>query len=175
PKAIYDPVADRFILVFLNGSTTTTSRIVICFSASNNPTGTWYFYTLNGNPNNDTTWSDYPAVSLTDSELFITVNSIIPNQPWQTGFAQTLAWQIDKQAGYNGDSTMTSELWTNIKYNGTMIRYLCPVNGGSKPYGPHMYFLSNRNFGIQNDSIWLIEITGSKNDTNTKVTVQQVT
>src|SRR5437867_3910845 len=81
PKAIYDPVADRFILVYLNlnGNTNTTmvssTRAIIGFSATNDPTGAWNMYVLQGNPVNDTSWTDYPAIAITQDELFLTCNA----------------------------------------------------------------------------------------------------
>ncbi|MEM7040751.1 MAG: hypothetical protein AAF570_27565, partial [Bacteroidota bacterium] len=94
PKVVYDPVEDRFILVVLNGSTPLVSRIIIGFSQTNDPEGDWNLYSVSGDPVQDSTWSDYPAISITEGELFITVNQIIPGEPWQTGFAQSIIWQI---------------------------------------------------------------------------------
>ena len=43
PKVIYDPLSDRFILVFLEGSTSSDTRIVVGFTETNDPTQTWNF------------------------------------------------------------------------------------------------------------------------------------
>src|ERR1043165_4948883 len=48
PKTIYDPVQDKFIVVFLNGFTDTTSSSTVAFSASNDPNGAWNMYELPG-------------------------------------------------------------------------------------------------------------------------------
>ncbi|MFT6111808.1 MAG: hypothetical protein ACJAXV_000588, partial [Bacteroidia bacterium] len=50
PKVLYDPTTDRFILVFLEGSNSDDTRIVVGFTQTNDPTGLWNFYAINGNP-----------------------------------------------------------------------------------------------------------------------------
>lgn len=164
PKALYDPENDRFIVVFLNGTSPTFSKIILAFSSTGNPADSWNLYYLTGNPLNDTTWSDYPAIAITGGELFITVNQIIPGLPWQTGFSQSLIWQIDKMAGFAGDSLLNATLWKNIRFGDGPIRNLNPVGGGSRIYGPNMFLLSNRNFAIQNDTVFIVEITGPQED-----------
>lgn len=158
PKLLFDPKQEKFILVFLNGFTDSTNYIVVAFSETNDPNGNWNLYALPGNPFNDTTWSDYPMIAMTDQELFITVNFLCTGCSWQAGFMQSVIWQINKEDGYNGDS-LTTELWSNINYGGKPLRNLTPMRGGSTTYGPNMYFVSNRNFDLTNDSIWILELT----------------
>lgn len=157
PKVMYDPLEDRFIAVVLNGFNSTYSKIIVAFSQTNDPTGVWNFYVLPGNPFNDTTWFDYPALNITKNELFITGNQIRENVSWQLGFKQTVIWQIRKKEGYAGLPLVTN-LWDGIAYNGRKIRNLHPVKGGSSIQGPGQYFLSNRNFDIQNDTIFILHI-----------------
>ena len=71
PKVIYDPLADRYISVILNGRDE-YSNIIIGFSKTNDPTGKWFFYVFNGNYKNDTTWFDYPTIAITKDEFFLT-------------------------------------------------------------------------------------------------------
>lgn len=157
PKVIYDPIEDRFIAVVLNGFNSMYSKIIVAFSQTNDPTGVWNFYVLPGNPFNDTTWFDYPALNITENELFITGNQIKENVSWQLGFKQTVIWQIRKKEGYAGLPLVTN-LWDSIAYNGRKIRNLHPVKGGSAIQGPGQYFLSNRNFDIQNDTLFILHI-----------------
>lgn len=49
-----------------------------------------------------------------------------------------------------------------------------PIGGGSKLYGPDMYFLSDRNFDIQNDTIFLLHISDDLSDTSATLTVVPV-
>jgi Secretion system C-terminal sorting domain len=179
PKVMYDPKADRFVLVCLVGTLDTNSKVIVGFSKSNKPNGQWNLYVLPGNPiingnGNDTLWTDYPMISMTEKELFLTVNLLYNNTPWQTGFAKTVIWQMKKDSGYAGKAVLGSVLHTNIKYNGKHLRNLCPVKGGSKLHSPNMYFISNRNFASQNDSVFLVNVTDTIGAPNATLTVKAV-
>jgi hypothetical protein len=63
--------------------------------------------------------------------------------------------------GYNGVTTLNSVIWENNTEGGINIRNMHPVRGGIYPKGPNQYFLSNRNFALQSDSIYLVEITNT--------------
>lgn len=168
PRVYYDPRNDKFILVFLNGYTPETSYIIVAFSETNDPLGFWNLYALPGNPKDNNLWTDYPMLALTKNEVFITGNLIIPDEPWQTGFSETLIWQMKLKEGYEGDD-IEAVFWDSIYYADAPVRNLCPVKGGSTTYGPDMYFLSNRNFSESNDSIFIIHITGELDDALTTV------
>ncbi|TND07784.1 MAG: hypothetical protein FD123_2935 [Bacteroidetes bacterium] len=171
PKVIYDPLNDRYILICLAGFTDSTSSIILGFSQPGVPTGAWNMYELPGNPLNNGYWTDYPAIAITQQEVFITVNLLQNNMPWQTGFVETLIWQINKNDGYNGDS-LSTQLHNNIQFGGRPIRNLCPVKGGSTIYGPDIYFLSNRNLDVNNDTIFLVHLTDTMNAPGQQITVQ---
>ena len=157
PKVIYDPSSDQFILVFLNGYTDSTSSITVAFSQSNDPNGAWSLYELPGNPFNNGLWTDYPMMAMTEKELFITANLLYPDSSWQTGFNETIIWQINKHSGYKG-LALNAVVHHNILFGGRPVRNLCPVKGGSKLYGPEMYFLSERNLDPQNDTVFLVRL-----------------
>lgn len=168
PRVRYDPLNDRFVLVFLNGFTPETSYIIVAFSQTNDPTGIWNLYALPGNPKDNNRWTDYPMIALTEEELFITGNLIIPDEPWQTGFSETLIWQMSLDKGYAGD-TLDAIFWDNIYFGGTPIRNMNPVQGGSTLYGPDLYLLSNRNFSESNDTIFIMHVTGKLDEASTIV------
>jgi hypothetical protein len=171
PKVMYDPASDRFVLVCLVGFTDSTSKIIVGFTQTNNPAGSWNLYTLPGDPLNYGLWSDYPMISMTDKELFLSINLLYNDSTWQAGFVETLVWQINKEEGYNG-TALASDLHSNIKYNGKAIRNLCPVKGGSHLYSPNMYFVSNRNLASQNDTVFLVNITDTIGAPTGTVTVK---
>lgn len=158
PKVIYDPQQNRFVMVCLVGFVDSTSKIIVGFSQSADPNGAWNLYVLPGNPLNNSLWTDYPMLSLSKKELFITVNLLTNNSSWQTGFKETLIWQITKSKGYSG-TALNSLLHHNIAFNGRAIRNLCPVRGGAQLSGPDMFFLSNRNLDAQNDTVFLVHLT----------------
>lgn len=160
PRAIYDPIADRFIVVFLQGSTSADTRVITGFSQTNDPNQSWNFYVLPGNVWGDSSWSDYPIISLTNKELFITLNRVKDNTPWQTGFVESLVWQVNKADGYAGDS-LHKRLYHDIQYQGKSIWSVCPVKGSNELGGPNQYFVSVRPSDLKNDTVFLHEITNS--------------
>ncbi len=160
PRAIYDPEQDRFIVVFLQGSTSLDTRIIVAFSETNDPSKTWNLYAIPGNFTGDSSWSDYPIVSLSKDELFITVNRLKDNTSWQEGFIESYIWQVDKMRGYAGDS-LVQKVYQNIKYNQKSVWSICPVKGGSRLYGPFSYFLSQRPSDLSNDTLFIHSISNT--------------
>lgn len=169
-KLLYDPASDKFIIVYLAGFLDSTSNIIVGFSQSSDPLGLWNMYYLQGNPISDTSWSDFPAIAITENELFVTVNLLKNNESWQNAFKQSVVWQIDKSAGYSG-TLLPIRLWYNILYGGKSMRNLNPIGGGSQLYGPDLYLLSDRNFDIQNDTIFLLHISDDLSDTSATLNV----
>lgn len=175
PRVVYDPDEDKFILNFISGTTDSTSYLIFGFSKTNDPTGDWNLYVLPGNPYDDESWSDYPMMATTKDELFFTINLLRhrkPGETWKETFKQTIIWQIDKKSGYDGDTELKTKLYGDIEWDGKPIRNVCPVEGGTGNYGPNMYFLSNRNFDLENDTIFFIEVTGKMNDARTKTVIK---
>lgn len=170
PKVLYDPTEDKFIIVFLNGFTDSTSYVIAAFSESADPLGSWNLYSLPGDPLNNSLWSDYPMVAVTEKEFFLTINLLYNNMSWQLGFAETIIWQINKESGYTGQ-TLNSVMHNGIQHSGTPVRNLCPIKGGNYVYGPNMYFLSNKNLSVESDTIFLVEITDTINSLTGILTV----
>lgn len=161
PRAIYDPIADRFIVVFLNGTEHTNNNAIVCFSKTNNPTGEWNCYKVPGNPlPNDTTWSDYPIVGITKEELFMTFNLLKDNTDWRDGFTRSIIWQIPLAKGYAGEELET-KLYSDIKFKDRFVWSICPVHASDEIQGPNMYFLSVRPDAAQNDTVFLHEVTNT--------------
>lgn len=157
PKVHYDPDEDKYILCALS-RTDTTTNIYMAFSETNDANGNWNLYRLEGNPRDNNSWFDYPMLSISTYEVFLTGNSIRNNEPWQTGFEETLIFQMDKMDGYRGDS-LGLRIWSDIQFGVLTLRNLCPVKGGAGNFGPNHYFLSNRNFDILNPAFFIVEVT----------------
>jgi hypothetical protein len=121
PKLLYDPESDRFIAVYLAGTTDSTSNIIAAFSNTSDPNGTWNLYAIPGDPFNDTSWSDYPAIALSHDELFITMNLLHNGGEWQTSFRQSVIWQINKSTGYSG-SSLDAKVWHNLQFDNVFLR-----------------------------------------------------
>ena len=160
PRTIYDPIADRFIVVYLQGSTSADTRIIVGFSETNDPTKAWNLYQIPGNITGDSSWSDYPIISLSKTELFITVNRLRDNSSWQEGFIESYIWQVETAGGYAGDS-LVQKVYNNILYNNKPVWSICPAKGGSTLHGPDMYFLSHRPADLNNDTVFVHYITNT--------------
>ena len=161
PRVVYDPDQDRFILVFLQGSSSLDTRIVVGFSKTNDPSKTWSFYTIPGNITGDSSWSDYPILSLSKDELFITINRLKDNTFWKNGFLESYIWQVDKMNGYNSDTVLTTKNYNNIQYKGKSIWSICPVKYAHHLEGPGMFFLSHRPSDLSNDSVFVHYISNT--------------
>jgi hypothetical protein len=161
PKVTYDPVNDRFILVFLEGSNSSDTRIVVGFTETNDPTQNWNFYALNGRPLGGETWSDYPIIAHNKEDLYITVNLLRDNESWQEGFVESFIWQINKQDGYDGVEDLTTNLFSSITFNGESVWSICPVQPALDFDVPYMYLLSVRPDAAQNDTLFLHKITNT--------------
>ncbi len=156
PKVMYDPDMDRFFFVCLAGINN-YSHILVGFSQSNDPLGTWNFYAFPGDYATDGTWFDYPTIAMTRNEVFVTGNKLVYNGSFQTGFVRSVIYQIRKADGYAGQ-TLSSQIWDQVNYNGRPVRNIFPVKGGDAFHGPAQYFLSNRNMDTLNDSVFLLQI-----------------
>ncbi len=163
PRIIYDPEQDRFILVLINGSRCHDSQIVLAFSQTSNPRGAWNLYALDGCLNDDGTFADYPMISITKNELFLTYNEVHSDSTWQAGFFGTQIHQINKMNGYNGE-TLQRRVWQDISYNGRLLRNICPVRNADEVLPSSMYFLSTRNFDLSNDTLFVLHLTGEQDD-----------
>lgn len=163
PKFIYDRNEDRFIITFLIGTIYQNSNICVAFSSSNNPLDPWNVYILSGNPLGTNHWTDYPAIALNEDELFITGNLLQNNMPWQTAFQQSLIWQIDKFDGFDGNDSLDFDIWSNIIDDTINIRNIHPVRGARELQKTKQYFLSNKNFSAESDTIYMIEIDNTLN------------
>jgi hypothetical protein len=170
PKIIYDPLKDRFVMIFLNGFTDTTSYIILGFSNTTDPMGDWNFYGLWGNPIDNNTWSDYPVVGISSHELFIGINTFTNGSSNNSGFVETCFWQIGLNEGYKGNELKTNYYY-NILQNTQPIFNITPIKGGSSSYGPNMYLLSNRNLAIENDTIFLLEVTDTIDSPNRQLKI----
>ena len=174
PKFIYDPIEDKFIVTFLIGTSPSTSHIFVAFSTTNDPMDDWNAYILKGDALNTNHWTDYPAISITEDELFITGNLLLSGVSWQLGFNQSLIWQIDKQSGYNGLDSLNYAVWSDIKDDSIMIRNIHPVRGARELQSNEQYFLSNKNFSIESDTLYLMKVSNTLESDSAEFTMERI-
>lgn len=144
PRVIYDVISDRFIFVILHGSTSSTSKILVSFSKTNNPQDGWWVYTLNGNSSHSNCWFDFPSIGISNNELYISGNMFSDADIYQGN----VLFQIPKQAGYNGGS-LNYQYWTDVKDGNNNTGFtLVPISKGqSGSYGPGTYLVSSYSGG----------------------------
>lgn len=150
PIVVYDSQADRFVMIAIHGFTSATSKLIVSFSKTNNPTDGWWIYKLSGNPLNDFCWLDYPKLGISNNEIFVTGNLFNDN----TGFSESVIYQIDKNNGYSG-TNLDWILWSNIVGSPLTI---IPVSYGQQGnYGPGLYFVNQS--PTSGNTVNLYEIT----------------
>ena len=174
PKFIYDHEEDRFILVFLVGNKPANSHVCVAFSSSNNPMDDWNVYMLKGDALETNHWTDYPAISITKEDLFITGNLLQDGVSWQLGFSQSIIWQIDKSSGYSGADSLSFNLWSDIKDESINVRNIHPVRAARDLQDNKQYFLSNKNFSQESDTLYLIKIDKSQNSGNANIELTRI-
>ena len=160
PRVMYDPFKDRYIVVFMHGTTDKNSFIIVGFSTTNDPAKPWNVYKIPGTPIQDSVWSDYPIVSQTKEDMFFTVNLLHNGSSWEEGFVEAVIWQLNKEDGFNGD-TMHKNFFHNIKYNGVSIWSICAIQNGPMPEGVDNYFMSVRPYAKENDTLFVHRITNT--------------
>lgn len=170
PRVIYDNKNDRFIVVLLHGFSSSTSKILVCFSKSNNPLNGWNIYQMSGCPFGDTSWSDYPNIGLNDDELFIGLNRFgdAPDYNWK----KTYLYQIGLIEGYNGQ-TLQYGLWDEIYTpdSNDGITLVSASEGMGRSLKDKMYFVQ-----LMPDSgsyVYLYTLTGNLAAANPSLTVAQ--
>ncbi|HIA37766.1 MAG TPA: T9SS type A sorting domain-containing protein [Flavobacteriales bacterium] len=151
PVVLYDSGADKFFMVVLHGSSSTTSKVVLCFSKTNNPSDGWWFYQLTGNPLNDNCWFDYPKIGVSNNEVYVTGN-LFKNS--SNTAEQSVVYQIQKASGYSGGSLIW-QFWHSISENPFA---LVPASYGQQGnYGPGIYLISTFENGAA-DKLFLYDL-----------------
>ena len=149
PKVIYDSGSDRFVLVVLHGSNANNSKVLVCFSKTNNPQDGWWIYALTGNPLNNNCWLDYPGLGVSNNEIYITGNLFQGNS-----FNQAVLYQIPKAPGYAGNS-LDWQYWSDLSNDPYDAFTLVPASYGYEGnYGPGIYLVSNESSGANAIRFW---------------------
>lgn len=168
PRVLFDPIADRFIVLFMEGTLDINSKIIVGFSTTNNPLDPWNMYMVPGKPTKDSIWSDYPIVSQNRHDLFFTVNLIGNNASWEEGFTEAVIWQLNKADGYKGDS-LHKTVFTGIKHNGKALRSICAIQNGWMPDGDDNYFVSVKPIDKVNDTLFMLRVTNTQSSGKAKL------
>ncbi|RNI29113.1 T9SS C-terminal target domain-containing protein [Rufibacter latericius] len=176
PHVMYDPEQDRFLVVFLTGHVAEESQIHLVVSASADPVGTWHSYTLDGNPLNDDTWSDFPSLAVSKNEIFITANSFANGSTNNSGFRQSGIWQLNKQNVLAGLplSVSDSRYFHSIRFKDELLFNITPVKSSSGVGTLPFYFLSNEAItASQSTKLLLLTLASPLPDQSAKLAIQE--
>ena len=144
PRVIYDPDADKFIMLVLCGNTPATSTIVVAFSENSNPNEGWYLYKFSGDPGNENLWFDYPSIGISTDDLYVSGNQYTA----EGTFVQSLIYQVEKAPAYLGEN-INVLMWQDIRDAwGNPDFTIVPVSFGfDGTIGPGIYLVSTDSQG----------------------------
>ena len=105
PIALYDQLADRYIMTeFNNKAETTTEGLTFAISQTNDPTGAWYVYFFS----TGTTFPDYPKFSVWTDAYYATTNDFANG----SSYAGSTAYAFDRTKMLAGNATATMQKFT---------------------------------------------------------------
>src|SRR3989441_2021689 len=134
PSAVYDGIADRWIISQFSVSTT-PYLMCVAVSTSPDPTGSYYRYSFSyGNTN----FPDYPKLSVWPDAYYLTVNFFANGST----FAGAGVAALDRTKMLAGQAATQQLFQTSTQYGGL----LAPTAGGARlpPAGSPHYFLPPR-------------------------------
>jgi len=73
PKALYDPINDRWIIIVLSGGGSANSSINIGVSQTSDPSGSYYIFRVDADSTN-TNWADFPTIGFNQNWVAVNVN-----------------------------------------------------------------------------------------------------
>ncbi len=107
PKVVYDPHADRFVVVALEheatslGDASNASRILVAVSNTSDPNAGWHVQAINSKlsiSGNDT-WADYPGLAVDGQAVYVTTNQFAFSNG---AFLGERLWIVNKNPLYSG-------------------------------------------------------------------------
>ena len=163
PHVLYDAKKDRFIFCVnyykvsnLYDPLNFKVGVEIAFSKSNDPMDGWNFYFYPDTAFDDNSVDDYPQLGMSDDEVFITEVAFDKSDH----FTHSRIIQADKNAGYAGAASISSQFYY-VGLSKFTKGSVVPVSGGSKTYGPNMYFMMSYENGKPSDKYYVLEMTNT--------------
>lgn len=89
PKIIFDPYENKWIFLMPSSSNAELSRLLVAVSENSDPTGNWFLYVFDTDPNNNH-WFDYPNFGFNKNWIVVTGNM------FGGGFGYTSVFVLDK-------------------------------------------------------------------------------
>ncbi len=105
PIALYDQLADRYVLTeFNNKAETTTEGLTFAVSQTNDPAGAWYVYFFS----TGTTFPDYPKFSVWPDAYYATTNDFANG----SSYSGSTVYAFDRTKMIAGNATATVQKFT---------------------------------------------------------------
>ncbi|MBF0519197.1 MAG: hypothetical protein HQK92_05685, partial [Nitrospirae bacterium] len=152
-KVIYDQFNSRFIVTSVSGESGPNAYLLVGVSATSDPTGTWYMWSINVSLNNGTTstnnWGDYPQLGFDQNYIYVTLNMFDNSDNYQ--YVKIIAIAQSQLTSSHSSLTWTELVNPSGTYFGLQP---CHVFGTSQSH----YFLEEGYYGSGN-SISVIAAT----------------
>lgn len=104
PRAVYDPFANRWVVVSCDDARAASSAILLAVSQSSDPAGLWSAYSVDVDPGN-TMWADYPNVGFNAKWVVVQFNLFtFPGN----SFVRSEIYVFDRAALYAGSAPFTT-------------------------------------------------------------------
>ncbi len=162
PKVLFDPAEKRYIVMAqtCDGSSS-TSQILVAFSQSEDPSGSWAYYAFTGNPSgiaNQNIWFDYPKIGVNDDALFVTGNFFDDNfYPVTSGI-----YMLDKSIGMSGGTYNNGDARIYANLSGNPFTLVPSSIAWPGTMGTKMYFVATAAaWSSQSSRILLYELDGT--------------
>ena len=154
PIALYDQLADRYILTeFNNKAETTTEGLTFAVSQTNDPAGAWYVYFFS----TGTTFPDYPKFSVWPDAYYATTNDFANGST----YSGSSVYAFDRVKMLAGNATATVQKFTMGSSNKEFSMSPVCLEGTTLPLsgtgGLIAYMNDNTWSGAAADSIGIFE------------------
>ncbi len=155
PRVVYDSLAARWILLCVNGnsSTTNVSNYLIAVSQTSDPTGSWWLYSINGVLNypgtGENTWADFPQLgfdgiaSASGGAVYVTSNQFTFGA--SPSFRTAALNILPKSSLYAGTALNYWRASDRLNSDGTPAFTLSPALTYGNPGGE--FLINTRNVG----------------------------
>jgi hypothetical protein len=165
PLTYYDPNYDRFILFTqICDRSTADNKILMAFSTTNNPAGSYHFYSFRSNLREVIginypydVWFDYPKMAVSASDVFVTGNLFRNTSSTSSSYVESVIFQIDKAACFAGNVNPYASVFNSL--SGGPFTVTPAGHGRDGHYGDVMHFCASRN-GNSNNYIRMYTVTG---------------
>jgi len=167
PKVVYDPFADRFVVLFLCTDDVSQSSYLVAASKTSDAMGDWWLYDLDASMVGTTVednWPDYPGLGFDYSDaVYVTSN----DWGFTSGFKYSKIRILKKEELYSGTLSGWHDFWDMRYHDNSVVFTIKPAVTLSDAGGE--YLLSNIWYGANYTTYFKIEGAGTPSPTITRM------